>query len=83
MYEYLDYTKIKIAYEEILNSLTYATGGYGSAECLFVDNPGYLGDALKSTWDESLNGNPMYINFGGQNVARSDAWGSCEVSCCA
>lgn len=74
---------MEIAYEEITTNHIYATGGYGPAECLFGDHPGYLGDALKSPWDQTLKGNPSYINFAGSRVARSDAWGSCEISCCA
>lgn len=74
---------IETAYDEITENHIYATGGYGPAECLFGDHPGYLGDALKSTWDDSFHGNRMYTNFAGERMARSDVWGSCEVSCCA
>lgn len=78
--KYLDV--MKIAYDEITEHHTYATGGYGPGENLFVDREGYLGFMLLSTWD--LGGeDPSFINFAGQRVARSDAWGSCEVSCCA
>lgn len=78
--KYLDV--MKIAYDEITAHHTYATGGYGPAENLFVDREGYLGFMLLSPWD--LGGeDPCYTNFAGQRVARSDAWGSCEVSCCA
>lgn len=72
-------------YELITGKHTYATGGYGPAEMLFGENPGYLGDQLLSTWDNHFkNGEGIvYRNFGGGMVARSDAWGSCEVSCCS
>jgi DUF1680 family protein len=73
---------IKIAYDEITARHCFATGGYGPAECLFGEKEGYLGDSLKSTWDVSFHGDAMYTNFSGDQVARSDAWGSCEVSCC-
>ncbi len=72
-------------YEAITAGHLYATGGYGPAETLFGENPGYLGDALLSTWDNTFrNGKGIvYTNFAGGRVARSDAWGSCEVSCCS
>jgi DUF1680 family protein len=73
---------MKIAYDELTTNHTFATGGYGPAECLFTEREGYLGDSLKSTWDKSL-GDPMYLSFTNDKVTRSDAWGSCEVSCCA
>lgn len=73
---------IKNAYDEITRNHTFATGGYGPAECIFTDREGYLGDSLKSTWDSTL-GDPMYTNFAGYQATRSDSWGSCEVSCCA
>lgn len=75
---------IRRGYEDILKSHTYATGGYGPAETLFGEEPGYLGDALLSTWDNQLDHGKriVYKNFAGGRVARSDAWGSCEVSCC-
>lgn len=80
---YLDV--IRKGYEEIASNHTYATGGYGPAEMLFGEDPGYLGNALLSTWDSQLNHGEsiVYRNFGGGKVARSDAWGSCEVSCCS
>lgn len=71
---------IKNGYKEILTNHTFATGGYGPAESLFVDKEGYLGDSLKSTWDETLK-DPMYITFFGHKRTRSDTWGSFEVSC--
>lgn len=61
---------------------TYATGGYGPAECLFADEKGFLGEMLKDSWDPTKNG-AVYRNFGGGMVPRNDNWGSCEVSCCA
>lgn len=73
---------IKIAYNEITKNHIFATGGYGPAECIFTDREGYLGDSLKSTWDETLC-DPMYTNFAGSKVTRNDSWGNCEVSCCA
>lgn len=77
------FTAMKIAYDEITSHHIFATGGYGPAECLFGAKEGYLGDSIKSTWDRTHHGDPMYTNFGGGTVARSDAWGSCEISCCA
>ncbi|MDP4086618.1 MAG: glycoside hydrolase family 127 protein [Bacillota bacterium] len=73
---------MKIAYEEITSHHIFATGGYGPAECLFTEKEGYLGDSLKSTWDQTLT-DPFYVNFGGSKVTRNDTWGSCEISCCA
>ena len=74
---------MKIAYEEITRNHTYATGGYGPAETLFIQKKGYLGFMLQNTWDFRSNGDVTYRNFAGDLVARSDVWGSCEVSCCA
>jgi len=80
---YLDV--IRKGYEGIYRNHTYATGGYGPGETLFGEDPGYLGNALLSTWDNAFEKNQgiVYKNFGGGKVARSDAWGSCEVSCCS
>lgn len=80
---YLDV--IRQGYEGILAKHTYATGGYGPAETLFGEDPGYLGNALLSTWDNTFvrGSGIVYKNFAGGAVARSDAWGSCEVSCCS
>ena len=72
---------MEIAYDEILLNHTFATGGYGPAECLYADIDGYLGNSLLDTWDRGCQ--IEYTNFGGGKVARSDVWGSCEVSCCA
>ena len=73
---------IKI-YDEVTQNQTYATGGYGPAEALYVNKESYLGDALKPTWDSDLE-EPSYISFdGGSSRVRDDRWGSCEVSCCA
>ena len=78
--KYLDI--MEIAYEEITTHHCYATGGFGPGENLFIDRDDYLGFMLESPWD--LRGDdPTFINFAGNRVARSDAWGSCEVSCCA
>jgi len=78
--KYLDI--MTIAYEELTTHHTYATGGYGPGENLFMDKEGYLGFMIESPWE--LKGeDPGFINFAGQLVGRSDAWGSCEVSCCA
>jgi DUF1680 family protein len=73
---------IENAYDMILSGHTYATGGYGPAESLFVETEGYLGDALMAPWDPPLGGR-AYRTFTGETVTRDDAWGSCEVSCCA
>lgn len=80
--KYLDI--IKAAYDHITSRHTFATGGYGPGEILFGENPGYLGDSLISPWSFFDRPNELsYKNFAGGRVARSDAWGSCEVSCCA
>ncbi|MDE6389552.1 MAG: glycoside hydrolase family 127 protein [Lachnospiraceae bacterium] len=73
---------MEIAYEEVLAHHTFATGGYGPAECLFPDEEGYLGDSLKANWDEDKL-HETYRNFGDSIRARDDKWGSCEVSCCS
>lgn len=77
--KYLD--AMKIAYDELLLNHTFATGGYGPAECLYAEVDGYLGNSIMDTWDRGCQ--IEYTNFGGGKVARSDVWGSCEVSCCA
>ena len=78
--KYLDI--MEIAYDELTAHHCYATGGYGPGENLFVDRDDYLGFMLESPWD--LRGeDPTFVNFAGNRVARSDAWGSCEISCCA
>ena len=69
-------------YALVTEKHTYATGGYGPAECLFADEKGFLGEMLKDSWDSTKNG-AVYRNFGGGMVPRNDNWGSCEVSCCA
>lgn len=69
-------------YDEILTHHTFATGGYGPAECLFPEEDGYLGDSLKDNWDQKRL-HKEYRNFGDTVVTRDDAWGSCEVSCCS
>ena len=75
-------TAIKNAYEEILAHHSFATGGYGPAECLFAQEEGYLGDSLRANWDkEKLH--PQYRDFSGNMRTRDDMWGSCEVSCCS
>ncbi|MCE5343914.1 MAG: glycoside hydrolase family 127 protein [Eubacteriales bacterium] len=72
------------AYDIITSRHTYATGGYGPAEMLFGNRPGYMGDMLKTTWDFGHDAiGALYDNFCGNRVSRSDAWGSCEISCCA
>ncbi|MCH9276985.1 glycoside hydrolase family 127 protein [Bifidobacterium amazonense] len=77
-----DLDVLRAAYDELLARHTYATGGYGPGENLFVERDGYLGFMLMSPWD--LHGeDPTFRNFAGERVARSDAWGSCEVSCCS
>lgn len=71
---------IKNGYDLLTTYHIFATGGYGPAECLFFDKEGYLGDSLKSPFDETLE-EPTYIHISGRKVARSDTWGSFEVSC--
>ncbi|MCM1156076.1 MAG: glycoside hydrolase family 127 protein [Roseburia sp.] len=73
---------MEIAYEEVLAHHTFATGGYGPAECLFPDEEGYLGDSLKANWDDDKL-HETYRNFGDSICTRDDKWGSCEVSCCS
>lgn len=73
---------IKIAYDEILAHYTFATGGYGPAECLFPDEEGFLGDSLKAGWDPDKH-HMQYRDFGDSIRSRDDKWGSCEVSCCS
>ncbi|MCM1122092.1 MAG: glycoside hydrolase family 127 protein [Eubacterium sp.] len=73
---------MEIAYEEMLENHTFATGGYGPAECLFPDEEGYLGDSLKANWAEDKI-HETYRNFGDSIRTRDDKWGSCEVSCCS
>lgn len=73
---------MEIAYEEMLANHTFATGGYGPAECLFPDEEGYLGDSLRASWDEDKL-HETYRNFGDSIRTRDDKWGSCEVSCCS
>jgi DUF1680 family protein len=69
------------AYDELLANHTFATGGYGPAECLYADVEGYLGNSLMDAWDKGCQ--IEYTSFWGGKTARSDVWGSCEVSCCA
>lgn len=73
---------MKVAYDEILARHTFATGGYGPAECLFPDEEGYLGDSIRPGWDNEKR-HMQYRNFGGSVCYRDDQWGSCEVSCCS
>lgn len=73
---------IEIAYKEILDHHTFATGGYGPAECLFADEEGYLGDSIKASWDADKR-HIHYRDFGNSIRQRDDRWGSCEVSCCS
>ena len=73
---------VQNGYDEIFNNHTFATGGYGPAECLFPFEIGYLGDSLKANWDRDKL-NKQYINFGNMIVERDDQWGSCEISCCS
>lgn len=73
---------VQNGYEEIFTNHTFATGGYGPAECLFPSEKGYLGDSLKANWDKDKQ-NKHYLNFGNSIVERDDKWGSCEVSCCS
>ncbi len=71
------------AYQNLMACHTYATGGYGPGETLYGEKEGYLGDMLKSPWDYPSGEGGIYKSFWGGTVARSDTWGSCEVSCCA
>jgi len=78
--KYLDV--IEIAYHEILEHHTFATGGYGPAECLFADEESYLGDSIKANWDTDKQ-HKTYRNFADTMVDRDDQWGSSEISCCS
>lgn len=69
-------------YDEVTKNHTFATGGYGPGECLFADETGYLGDSLKPNGDPGRI-SKEYRSFSGNMQSRSDAWGSCEVSCCS
>ncbi len=73
---------MKAAYDEILAHHTFATGGYGPAECIFPDEEGYLGDSIRPGWDTGKR-HMQYRNFGDAICFRDDQWGSCEVSCCS
>lgn len=75
-------TAMKNGYDEILQNHTFATGGYGPAECLFAEEEGYLGDSLKANWDADKI-HFSYRDFGDSIRTRDDKWGSCEVSCCS
>ncbi len=76
---------IEKGYEELTTRHIYCTGGYGPGETLFGEDEGYLGNAVLPTWDRELTetGKLVYRNFVGKPATRSDAWGSCEVSCCS
>lgn len=81
---YLDI--MKGAYDEITKHHTYATGGYGPSETLFIDNPGYLGNSLESLYVSEHQDNIdelMYDCFDGTKKIRDDAMAHCEVSCCS
>jgi Uncharacterized protein conserved in bacteria len=69
-------------YELVLARHSFATGGYGPAETLFAEKPGYLGDSLKSPFAIGAKA-ASYRNFSGAEVVRDDTWGSCEVPCCS
>ncbi|NLN47359.1 MAG: hypothetical protein GX153_12470 [Clostridiaceae bacterium] len=80
---YLDI--MKGAYDELMAHHTYATGGYGPSETLFVDNPGYLGNSLESLFVSEHEKNIeelMFHAFDGTKKIRDDAMAQCEVSCC-
>jgi DUF1680 family protein len=64
---------IERAYNEIIAKHIYATGGYGPQEEMFGKD-GYMGDSLKSAWDNTMTDSLVRV--------RHDAQGSCEVSCC-
>jgi hypothetical protein len=72
---------MKNAYDELLANHTFVTGGYGPAECLYAAVDGYLGNSIMDVWDKGCQ--IEYTSFWGGKTARSDVWGSCEVSCCA
>ncbi len=76
---------IENGYRILTERHCYATGGYGPGEMLFGEDPGYLGNAILPTWDFELTrtGKLTYKTFFGGLATRSDAWGSCEVSCCS
>lgn len=67
-------TILKNAYQEITCRHIYSTGGYGPQEDMF-GKEGYMGDSLKSAWDNTLTDALVRV--------RHDAQGSCEVSCCS
>lgn len=71
----------KNGYSEILKNHTFATGGYGPAECLFANEKGFLGYTLKSSWDKKDY--DTYTTFFNAQRGRDNNWGSCEVSCCS
>jgi len=80
--KYLDV--MKIAYDEMLAHHTYATGGYGPGENLFIDMDDYMSYTVRAPRSEIWGGEPLtFINFGGKPIAKSDVWGNCEISCCA
>lgn len=76
---------IEKGYQILTRRHIYATGGYGPGEMLFGEDPGYLGNSILPAWDNELTrtGKLTWTNFGGGISTRSDAWGSCEVSCCS
>ena len=59
---------IEIAYKEILDHHTFATGGYGPAECLFADEEGYLGDSIKAERGTERNGGSLF------RTCRKGSW---------
>ncbi len=80
---YLDI--MKGAYDELTKHHTYATGGYGPSETLFVDNPAYLGNSLEPLFVSEHEKNIeelMFNAFDGTKKIRDDAMAQCEVSCC-
>ena len=77
---------MKNAYDEITTRHTYATGGYGPAETLFIDDPGYMGNSLESLFVSEHEKNIdelMFTAFDGTKKIRDDAMAHCEVSCCS
>ena len=80
---YLDI--LKGAYDELTERHTFATGGYGPSETLFIDNPGYLGNSLEPLFVSKHEKNIeelMFSAFDGTRKIRDDAMAQCEVSCC-
>lgn len=57
-------------YALVTEKHTYATGGYGPAECLFADEKGFLGEMLKDSWDPTPGGRGGLPGFYGSERHR-------------